>query len=135
MELVKDPERYFRFLTCQSIQVKGIQFVNEECTEMHYTHGEGFMTPSDKMNVVIAAFTTAQARLKLYSVLERLQQRVLYVDTDSVIFTSKPGKWVPRLGDYLGELTNKLDDDDYTTTFVFGGPKNGKTTCKVRVFI
>ena len=99
------------------------------------------MTPSDKTNVVIAAFTTAQARLKLYSVLERIQQRVLYFDTDSIIFTSKPGEWVPPLGDYLGELTNELDDDDYITTFVSGGPKNyayqtknGKTICKVRGF-
>nr|DAC81407.1 TPA_asm: PolB-C [Rhodactis coral adintovirus] len=141
VELVKDPERYFRLLTCQSTQVKHIQFVNDECIEMHYTHGDGFVAPSDKTNVVIAAFTTTQARLKLYSVLERLQRRVLYFDTDSVIFTSKPGEWVPPLGDYLGELTNELDDDDYITTFVSGGPKNyayqtknGKTTCKVRGF-
>ena len=42
------------------------------------------------------------------------------------------------LGDYLGDLTNELDDDVYITTFVSGGPKNyayqtknGKTTCKV----
>ena len=31
-----------------------------------------------KTNVVIAAFTTAHARLKLYSVLEQLDRRVLY---------------------------------------------------------
>ena len=65
VELVKDPERYFRLLTCHSTQVKHIQFLNEECIEMHYTHGDGFVTPSDKTNVVIAAFTTAQARLSI----------------------------------------------------------------------
>ena len=76
-----------------------------------------------------------------YSVLERLQTRVLYFDTDSVIFKSEPTDWMPALGDYLGELTNELDDDNYITTFVSGGPKNyayqtqnGKTTCKVRGF-
>ena len=79
---------------------------------------------SDKTNVVIAAFTTAHARLKLYSVLERLQGRVFYFDTDSVIFTSQPGEWIPPLGDYLGELTNELDDGDYITTFASAGPKN-----------
>ena len=48
---------------------------------------------------------------------------------------------MPTLADYLGESTNKLDDDDYITTFVSGGPKNyayqtmnGKTTCKVSGF-
>ena len=84
-------------------------------------------------------FTLSHA--KLYFVLELLQQRVLYFDTDSIIYTSKPGEWNPPLGDYLGELTNELDDDDYITTFVSWGPKNysyqtknGKTVCKVRGF-
>ena len=141
VELVKDPERYFRLLTCQSTQVKNIQFVNDECVEVYYTQGDGFVPISDKTNVVVATFTTAHARLKLYSVLERLQGRVLYFDTDSVIFTSQPGEWIPPLGDYLGELTNELDDDDYITTFASGGPKNytyqtknGITVCKVRGF-
>ena len=91
---------------------------------MYYTQGDDFVSTSDKTNVVIAAFTTSQARLKLYSVLERLHMRTLYFDTDSVIFTSRPGEWVPPLVDYLGELTNELDDEDHITTFVSGGPKN-----------
>ena len=141
VELVKDPERYFQLLTCQSTQVKNIQFVNDECVEVYYTRGDDFIPTSDKTNVVIAAFTTAHARLKLYSVLERLQARVLYFDTDSVIFTGQPNEWMPPLGDYLGELTSELDDDDHITSFVSGGPKNyayqtknGKTVCKVRGF-
>ena len=56
VELVKDPERYFRLLTCQSTQVKNIQFVNDEGIEFYYTHREGFVSGS--------AFTTAHARLK-----------------------------------------------------------------------
>ena len=77
VELVKDPERYFRLLTRQSTQVQNLQFVNDECVEVYYTQGDGFVPMSNKINVVIAAFTTAHARLKLYSVLERLQGRVL----------------------------------------------------------
>lgn len=129
------------FSTVSQHKSKNIQFVNDECIEVYYTQGDGFVSTSDKTNVVIAAFTTAHARLKLYSFLERLQQRVLYFDTDSVIYTNKPGEWNPLLGDYLGELTNELDDDDYITTFVSGGPKNysyqaknGKSVCKVRGF-
>ena len=141
VELVKDPERYFRLLNCQSTQVKNIQFVNDECVEVYYTRGDEFVSTSDKTNVVIAAFTTAHARLELYSVLERLQTRVLYFDTDFVIFTSQPNGWMPPLVDYLGELTNESDDDDHITTFVSAGPKNyayqtknGKSVCKVRGF-
>ena len=105
VELVKDPERDFQLLTCQSTQEKNIQFVNDECVEVYYTRGDDFIATSDKTNVVIAAFTTAHARLKLYPVLERLQTRVLYFDTD-LIFTSQPNEWMPPLGDYLGELTS-----------------------------
>ena len=76
VELVKDAGRYFQLLTCQSTQVKNVQFVNDECVEVYYNQGEDFVTKSDKTNVVIAAFTTAHARLKLYSVLERLQHRL-----------------------------------------------------------
>ena len=61
VELVKDPEHYFQLLTCQSTEVKNIQFVNDECVEMYYTRGDDFIPTSDKTNVVIAAFTTAHA--------------------------------------------------------------------------
>ena len=48
VELVKDTERYFKLLTCQSTQVKNIQFVNNECVEVYYTRGEGFVPASEK---------------------------------------------------------------------------------------
>ena len=63
VELVKDVVRYFRLLTCQSTHVKNIPFVNDDCIELYYTQGDGFVSTSDKTNVVIAAFTTAHARL------------------------------------------------------------------------
>jgi len=63
VELVKDPERYFKLFTCQCTQVKNIQLVNDECVEVYYTRGEGFVPASEKTNVVIDTFTTAQARL------------------------------------------------------------------------
>ena len=64
------------------------------------------------VNVFIGAMTTAHARLMLYDLLNKLQERVLYCDTDSVIFTSKEGDWVPPLGPYLGDLTDKINDGD-----------------------
>ena len=73
--------------------------------------------------MVIAAFTTAYARLKLYDVLDQLQDRALYYDTDSVIFVSQPGDPEPPTGPYLGELTDELKGD-HITTFISGGPKN-----------
>lgn len=95
-----------------------------------------------KRNIFIAAFTTCYARLKLYESLEKLKEQLLYFDTDSVIYSCKPGQPTIELGDYLGDMTNELDsDEDYIEEFVSGGPKNygyttnsGKVTCKVRGF-
>jgi hypothetical protein len=52
--------------------------------EMRYQYKEEFVEESGRTNVVIAAYTTAQARLKLYCYLEQLGPRALYADTDSV---------------------------------------------------
>ena len=83
--------------------------------ELRYEYNENFVEPNAKTNVVIAAFTTAYARLKLYGVLDQLQERVLYYDTDSVIFVSKPDEPEPPLGPYLGQLTNELNGGHITT--------------------
>ena len=113
--------------------------VNDDTVEVHYTNTEEFAEQDNKTNIVIAAFTTAYARLKLYDLLDLLQERVLYYDTDSVIYVHEPGKPDPPLGDYLGDLTDELDPGDYITTFISGGPKNyayltnnGKTETKIR---
>jgi hypothetical protein len=92
-------------------------------------------------NIFLASFTTCWARLKLYELLDSLQTRVLYWDTDSVIYASRDGEWQPPVGDYLGELTNELSEGDWITEFVCNGPKNyayqthgGQRVCKVKGF-
>ena len=58
---------------------------------MRWKYKDDFVEPSGKTNVIIAAYTTAQARLKLYSYLEHLGPRTLYADTDSITFSVKQG--------------------------------------------
>ena len=50
-------------------------------------------------SVVLAAYTTEQARLTHHSYLEILYQRVMYVDRDSITFVTTEGDWKPSLGD------------------------------------
>ena len=109
--------------------------------EVHYQHQEEDIPVSPNLNIFVAAFTTCHARLKLYQALEQLQERVLYFDTDSVIFLQDPGQPNPDLGPYLGQFMSELDDDEYIEEFVSGGPKNygyktnkGHVECKVRGF-
>lgn len=90
---------------------------------MRYQYKEEFVEESGRTNVVIAAYTTAQARLKLYSYLEQLGARALCAEADSVVYTSRPGEWTPELGNYLGDITDEVPDNGIIE-FVSGGPKN-----------
>ena len=102
---------------------------------------EEFLPLPKKTNIAIAAYTTAYARLRLYSVLEKLGDAVLYYDTDSVIYVYEEG--VPRpvvRGDCLGDLTDELNGDSICE-FVSVGPKSyayetvgGDVVCKIKGF-
>ena len=76
-----------------------------------------------KTIVFIVAFTTSQARLKLYGALDTLKERVLYYNTDSVIYRWKPGQVDLPLGEFLGEFTDEVSGDPIVE-FVSGGAKN-----------
>ena len=67
----------------------------------------------------------AGAIIHLYGYLDRLQQRALYCDTDSVIFrqpTAQPP--LVKTGDCLGAMTSELKQGIRIEEFVSGGPKN-----------
>ena len=75
-------------------------------------------------NVYVAAFTTCWARIKLWKELFKLGKRVLYYDTDSIIYVKKDDQNSLELGPYLGDLTNELEGDRYIAEFVSTGPKS-----------
>ena len=138
-EMVYEPKRLFELLYSDKFEVCDARLINDDMMEVQFRDVEEFAEQNNKVNVVIAAFTTAYARLKLYDLLDLLQERVLYYDTDSVIYVHKADEADPPLGNYLGDLTNELDEDDYITSFISGGPKNytyrtkkGKTETKIR---
>ena len=64
IKYISEPVEYFDMLTSDQIFVMGINIVSDEMVEMRYQYKE-FVEESGRTNVVIAAYTTAQARLKL----------------------------------------------------------------------
>ena len=60
--------------------------LNEDFRLMEYKTKKEYQKPNKNTNIYIAIFTTANAGLKLYSYLEILQRRVMYMDTDSVVY-------------------------------------------------
>ena len=141
VEEFDDPQEFHSFLDSNARDVKHVSVVNDNIVEAHYQLQEEDMPVSPNLNVFVACFTACWARLRLYEALELLGQRVLYFDTDSVIYLEEPGQPNPPLGDYLGQFTSELKADDHITEFVSGGrknygyqTKNGKVECKVRGF-
>lgn len=102
---------------------------NQEILYVQWESIEEAVDSSPNTNVVIAAYVTAQARLKLYEYMERLGERLLYVDTDSCIFVTKKDnnyEYTPHLGSLLGDMTDELTDygtGSYIINFLSGGPK------------
>ena len=56
-----------------------------------YKVKDNFISENAKTNVVLASFTTAHARIELNTYLLQLQDRVVYYDTDSIIYISREG--------------------------------------------
>ena len=99
-----DCSEYINMMTDDGLEISDVLHVNDQHVALMWREKSEFVQSLPHTNVVLAAFTTAHARLKLYSLLEKLQDRVLYFDTDSVVYIHNEDLWNPPLGDYLGEL-------------------------------
>ncbi|XP_035226307.1 uncharacterized protein LOC118198678 [Stegodyphus dumicola] len=139
LTFVNSVPQFNKILHDSTKNVKDVCFPNEEVAAIWWEKTDKFVSQDTTTNVFLAAFTTAWARLKLYSEMEKLDRAVLYHDTDSIIY-AQDGNNDPPIGNFLGEFTDELDGDTITK-FVSGGPKNyafeteaGKTCCKVRGF-
>ena len=113
-EQIDDPQKFFDYLTSDEVIVTDANLVNDDIMEIQYECGDNFVEVNPNTNVVIAAFTTAHARLQLYDELDMLGERVLYYDTDSIVYLTQPGQPEPPLGNYIGDLTDELGGDDIT---------------------
>jgi hypothetical protein len=127
LEYITHPEQLRAYLLDETKEIVSLCFPSEEIAQVQWRNGEDFIEPTITGNPFIAAYTTAQARLKLYSYLEALDRRVLYFDTDSVIYVTEPGQSELPTGEFLGDLTDEIavhGSGSYINEFVSAGPKN-----------
>lgn len=78
-----------------------IHIINDETLIVNWKYREEACDTLPTVNVCIAAYTTTQARLKLYECLEVLNEKVLYYDTDSLIFIHCDGEFQPPTGNFV----------------------------------
>lgn len=75
-----------------------------------------------RVNMAIASFVTSHARCRLWQEMNKLGKRVLYHDTDSIIYERDPQSYNIPIGRYLGEWEDESDGKPIVS-FVSTGPK------------
>ncbi|XP_065224228.1 uncharacterized protein LOC135848277 [Planococcus citri] len=122
----------FQYLEDPSKEISSIMFMpGRDGNDIAYVNWkviEECAEDSNFINPIICAHVTAEARLVLYEYLEKLGNRVLYCDTDSIIYTELPHDLKIETGPFLGqmgdELATEYGEGAYITEFICGGPKN-----------
>ena len=126
-KFIRNTSEWFSLISDPRYVVVDVDFTHKNYLQVYYVEKNDYYESIADVNVVIACFTCAYGRLKMLFELTKLDDRVLYMDTDSIIFLSKPGYYEPKLGDYLGDFTdeiNKQGEGDFIQKFVSGGAKN-----------
>lgn len=138
-EYVTDIRRFYEILLDDKLDNINLAFVSENMVQMSYRLKYECVGNDFNTNVYIAAFTTSNARLRLYEMLDYLGENVAYYDTDSVFYIDDVTKNV-KTGCLLGEWTDELSGN-YITDWVSTGPKSyaylknkGNEICKIKGF-
>ena len=122
-KFVTSPNEFFDILCNDAYEVHDVLPVNDDCMFMSFKPVINFDSPPKNTNPLIASYVTTYARLELYNHLERLDRRVLYCDTDSIVYEHNENQYNPPLGEFVGELTDELEGCDILE-FVSNGAKN-----------
>jgi hypothetical protein len=85
-EYVTDVKRWYQLLFDDRLKISNTVFINENIVQVTYKYKDHFVQNNFSTNVYIAAFTTSNARLRLYDMLDKLGQSVAYYDTDSIVY-------------------------------------------------
>ena len=88
-------EKLYDFLTNQTKVIKDFHILDMDMVVMEYVQSEEFQEPDCKTNVIVTFMCSAYACLKLWRVMNQLGSRVMYHDTDSVIYSIYQGQWKP----------------------------------------
>tara|TARA_R100000951_G_scaffold115995_1_gene126051 strand:- start:3166 stop:6990 length:3825 start_codon:yes stop_codon:yes gene_type:complete len=140
-EIVKTKEELYKIIFNETYEDINWIDISDDKLQVSYKVKDKFVENDYNTSIAVASFTTASARCRLYTALEKLQRQVLYFDTDSVVYKWKEGEEDLEIGDLLGDWTDELEGKKMIGTFVSGGPKNysyetddGKYHTKVKGF-
>jgi hypothetical protein len=99
-------DNWFRLLDKHKkgkIELKNETLIDSETLYVTYIEKDAENTSLITTNLALAAFVTANARLRLFKELNLLGDRAIYCDTDSIIYEYDKTKYNVTEGDMLGQ--------------------------------
>ncbi|XP_072377781.1 uncharacterized protein [Diabrotica undecimpunctata] len=139
-EYVVDIKRWYEVLMNDKINLTNVTFINDNIAQVSYDYKDVFVEDPTSTNIFVALFTTSNARLRLYEMIDRLGEAVAYFDTDSIVYIDD-GLNTVETGEMLGDWSDELPGDDYIVEWLSTGPKSyfyktakGKEVTKIKGF-
>jgi hypothetical protein len=118
-EYIDNIEKFYEIVLNKNIENLTVAFIEgqNELVYVTYQEKDECLKASFNTNIYVACFTTSHARLRLYNMMDNLNQNVCYCDTDSIVYIeNEETKQIvaPFLGDSLGQWTDELNGDHIT---------------------
>jgi G:T-mismatch repair DNA endonuclease (very short patch repair protein) len=126
---VKDPQDFYRMIADQTISITEVIFNTDDTCIIKLKDEKEFVDEKSYINVVVAGFVTAYARLELFKHMETVQAegcKILYCDTDSLVYVVEKDKPVLPIGSFIGDLTDEIEKygkNAYIRTWIAVAPK------------
>ena len=126
-EFITDLLQFYKCINGADTEMHDLCLLNDELVEVVFKRKQEYAKEIKAINLFIGIFTTAWARLELYNSLDLLGESVLYVDTDSCVYVSKPGVLnLPQeifLGILLMRLRQNMVKGHISLSFFVRGPR------------
>lgn len=126
VKYARTPAEFHQLLEDPTIETLDFDHVSEYMDRCVVRKKEEFAKPPDTNCLQVASFVTSYARLHLYQYMEEVHRvggRLLYCDTDSIIYVAKLGGERVDEGEALGQMKRE-HPERRIIEFLAGGPKN-----------
>jgi hypothetical protein len=123
-EYIYEGAQLIKMIGDRTQKMTDFHIISENAILVETVPRQEYIPVSDVTNLMIGIWTTSQARLTLLGYMEKVGDRCLYTDTDSIIYSHKPGQYDIPTSNYLGGMSNELEPEQFITEFTSAGPKN-----------
>jgi hypothetical protein len=103
--------KFIQLLRSDKYKLQGpAQIITDDLLLVSYKEKREFLRKSYRTNLYVAEFTTSCARLRLYDMLERVGDSLVYCDTDSVVYIADE-ETEKKVKEFIGNSLGQFQDE------------------------